>query len=183
MYFGRVEECGIRCQYHGWKFDVSGTLVELPTERTGSRAEQHIMDTVAIRAYPCHEVNHMIWVYLGEGDPPPFPPFEISTIPESQVLVPAVMMEQANWLQNLEGDLDSVHLNWLHRRLAADSPAPAGGHAGLLEPRPRGAGPRRRAHRVRRLLQQPAGVGRRPDVAPDQPVHLPLPHHDQRRPR
>ncbi|MGI9614058.1 MAG: Rieske 2Fe-2S domain-containing protein [Acidimicrobiales bacterium] len=136
MYFGRVEECGIRCQYHGWKFDTEGTIVDLPTERSGSKIQEHLIDTVKIRAYPCHEVNHMIWVYLGEGDPPPFPTFEINTIPEDQVQVPAVMMEEANWVQNMEGDLDSVHLNWLHRRLEADSPAPSLGIRGFWSPDP-----------------------------------------------
>jgi phthalate 4,5-dioxygenase oxygenase subunit len=137
MYFGRNEECGLRCQYHGWKFDREGTLVDLPTEREGSRAQQHFMDKVRIRAYPCHEVNHMIWVYMGPREtPPPFPPFEINTIPEEWCQNPAIMMEEANWLQNMEGDLDSVHLNWLHRRLAADSPAPPSGIRGFWSPDP-----------------------------------------------
>ena len=137
MYFGRVEECGIRCQYHGWKFDREGTIVELPTERSGSRVEAHIRETVHIRAYPCHEVNHMIWVYLGKRDtPPPFPTFEINTLPIEQVQAPAVMMEQANWMQNIEGDLDSVHLNWLHRRLHADDPKPPLGIRGFWSPDP-----------------------------------------------
>ena len=137
MYFGRVEDCGIRCQYHGWHFDREGTLVDIPTERTGSRAEQHFKETVTIRAYPCHEVNKMVWVYLGPREtPPPFPSFEINTIPHDQVQNPAIMMEEANWVQNMEGDLDSVHLNWLHRRLAADSPAPPKGMRGFWSPDP-----------------------------------------------
>ena len=135
MYFGRVEECGIRCQYHGWKFDRDGTIVDLPTERSGSRAQQHFTATVTIRAYPCHEVNHMIWVYLGpRPTPPPFPLFEINTIPGDQVQTPAIMMEEANWVQNMEGDLDSIHLDWLHRRLSADSPAPPLGIRGFWNP-------------------------------------------------
>lgn len=134
MYFGRVEESGIRCQYHGWKFDTEGTIVDLPTERSGSKAKRHVIDTVTIRAYPCHEVNHMIWVYLGEGDPPPFPSFEVNTLPTENVKPPAIMMEEANWVQNLEGDLDSVHLNWLHRRLEAHSPAPPLGIRGFWSP-------------------------------------------------
>ena len=137
MYFARNEECGLRCNYHGWKFDRKGTLVDLPTERSGSRAQRHFMDTVRIRAYPCHEINHMIWVYMGSrSTPPPFPLFEINTLPEDQVQRPAIMMEEANWLQNMEGDLDSVHLNWLHRRLAADSPAPPKGMRGFWSPDP-----------------------------------------------
>jgi phenylpropionate dioxygenase-like ring-hydroxylating dioxygenase large terminal subunit len=137
LYFGRVEDCGIRCNYHGWQFDREGTIIDLPTERKGSRARQHFMDTVKARAYPCHEVNHMIWVYMGPREtPPPFPPFEINTIPAEQVQRPAIMMEQANWVQNMEGDLDSVHLNWLHRRLTADSPKPPLGMRGFWSPDP-----------------------------------------------
>ena len=137
LYFGRVEECGIRCQYHGWKFDRTGTLVDQPTERPGSRAQQHFMATVRARSYPCHEVNHMIWVYMGTREvPPPFPSFEVHTLPEENVQQPVIMMEEANWVQNMEGDLDSVHLNWLHRRLAADSPAPPIGMRGFWAPDP-----------------------------------------------
>lgn len=135
MYFARNEECGIRCQYHGWKFDRSGTLVDIPTENPGSRAQQHFMNTVRIRAYPCHEVNHMIWVYMGDREtPPPFPSFEINTIPSEWCQRPAIMMEEANWLQNMEGDLDSVHLDHLHRRLYADAPAPPTGMRGFWNP-------------------------------------------------
>ena len=95
------------------------------------------MDKVTIRAYPCHEVNHMIWVYMGPREtPPPFPTFEINTLPIENVDEPAIMMEEANWVQNMEGDLDSVHLNWLHRRLAADSPAPPIGIRGFWSPDP-----------------------------------------------
>lgn len=135
MYFGRNEECGLRCNYHGWKFDRDGTLVDIPTERPGSRAEAHFKETVRIRAYPCHEVNHMIWVYMGTREnPPPFPTFEINTIPEDRCQSPAIMMEEANWLQNMEGDLDSVHLDHLHRRLYADAPAPPTGMRGFWNP-------------------------------------------------
>ena len=137
MYFARVEECGIRCQYHGWKFDREGTIVDLPTEKRDSRVREHIENTVKIRSYPCVEVNHMIWVYLGaRAVPPPFPLFEINTLPLDQVDPPAIMMEEANWMQNMEGDLDSVHLNWLHRRLYADSPAPPLGARGFWSPDP-----------------------------------------------
>ncbi len=137
MYFGRNEECGLRCNYHGWKFDRSGSLVDLPTERDGSRAEQHFKETVRIRAYPCHEVNHMVWVYMGQNDtPPPFPMFEINTIPSEWCQRPAIMMEEANWMQNMEGDLDSVHLDHLHRRLSADDPAPPKGMRGFWNPDP-----------------------------------------------
>ena len=137
LYFARNEECGLRCQYHGWKFDVTGTIVDLPTEREGTRARQHFMDTVKIRAYPCHEVNHMVWVYMGEREtPPPFPRFEINTLPPDHVAPPSIMMEEANWVQNMEGDLDSFHLDFLHRRLRRDGAKPPKGTNGFWNPDP-----------------------------------------------
>jgi nitrite reductase/ring-hydroxylating ferredoxin subunit len=132
LYFGRNEGCGVRCNYHGWKFDRTGNLVDVPTERPGSRAEAHFKETVSIRAYPCHEVNHMIWIYMGpRKTPPPFPEFEINLLPADHVAPPSIMMEEANWLQNIEGDLDSVHLDHVHRRLAEDAPNPPLGMPGF----------------------------------------------------
>jgi phthalate 4,5-dioxygenase oxygenase subunit len=132
LYFGRNEECGLRCNYHGWKFDRTGAMVDCPTERPGSRAEAHFKNTIRIRAYPCHEVNHLIWIYMGPREtPPPFPDYEINLLPPESVSPPAVMMEQANWLQNIEGDLDSVHLDHVHRRLKEDAPDPALGLPGF----------------------------------------------------
>jgi phthalate 4,5-dioxygenase len=87
------------------------------------------------KAYPCREVNHMIWVYMGpRHEPPPFPEFEINLLPASQVGQPRIMMEEANWMQNMEGDLDSAHLDWVHRRLTRDSPKPAKGIRGFWNP-------------------------------------------------
>ena len=62
LYFGRNEECGLRCAYHGWKFDVHGNCLDLPSEE-GIRKENFEANLKA-RAYPCREVNHMVWVYL-----------------------------------------------------------------------------------------------------------------------
>jgi phenylpropionate dioxygenase-like ring-hydroxylating dioxygenase large terminal subunit len=116
MFFGRNEEAGLRCVYHGWKFDVNGTCVDMPSEP----AESNFKNKVRIRAYPCRDVNHMVWVYMGaRTEPPPFPAFEINTLPPEQVSPPSIMMEESNWLQNLEGDTDSNHLDYLHSRLDA----------------------------------------------------------------
>ena len=122
MYFARNEDCGLRCPYHGWKFDVNGSCVDVPTERSDSKVKQHLMDTVRARSFPCHEVNHMVWVYMGPRiTPPPFPRFPVLELPADHVLPPQIMMEEANWVQNMEGDLDSVHLDFLHRRLTRDA--------------------------------------------------------------
>lgn len=119
MYFGRNEECGLRCVYHGWKFDIHGNCVEMPTEPPQSTFK----DKVKARAYPCRDINHMIWIYMGpRTQPPPFPAFEINTLPAENVAPPHIMMEEANWMQNMEGDLDSNHLDWVHRKLYKDAP-------------------------------------------------------------
>ena len=117
LFFGRNEEAGLRCVYHGWKFDTTGACVDMPSEP----AESNFKNKVHARAYPCRDVNHMIWVYMGPREtPPPFPKFEINTLPADQVLPPMIMMEEANWFQNLEGDIDSVHIDYLHSRLHPD---------------------------------------------------------------
>ena len=131
MYFGRNEECGIRCPYHGWKFDVTGKCVDMPTEPEGS----NFINKVRARAYPCRDVNKMIWIYMGtKAEPPPLPDFEVNTLPFENVGEPNIMMEEANWMQNMEGDLDSVHLDWVHKRLHKDSPPPPLGINGFYNP-------------------------------------------------
>jgi phthalate 4,5-dioxygenase len=135
LYFARNEECGIRCAYHGWKFDLDGNCVDAPTEPMERRAR--FQATIKARAFPCRDVNRMVWIYMGtRKEPPPFPVFEINTLPFDHVGEPSIMMEEANWLQNMEGDLDSAHLNFLHRRLKADSPKPEKGIRGFWSPDP-----------------------------------------------
>ncbi len=69
LYFGRNEECGLRCPYHGWKFDISGKCVDMPTEPEDS----NFINKVKARAYPCRDVNKMVWIYMGSrAKPPPF---------------------------------------------------------------------------------------------------------------
>ena len=134
LYFGRNEECGLRCSYHGWKFDLHGNCVDLPTEPDEQRRKS-FQAKIKARAYPCRDVNHMIWIYMGpRSEPPPLPVFEVNTLPFEYVCRPNIMMEEANWLQNLEGDLDSAHLDWIHRRLTADSPKPPVGMRGFWNP-------------------------------------------------
>lgn len=118
LFFGRNEEAGLRCVYHGWKFDVTGECVDMPSEP----AESNFKSKVRARAYQARDVNRVIWVYMGPREvPPPFPRFEIATLPIEQVSEPRLMMEEANWFQNLEGDIDSSHIDYLHIRLGFDS--------------------------------------------------------------
>ena len=118
LFFGRNEEAGLRCVYHGWKFDLAGNCVDMPSEP----AESNFKSKVKARAYPCRDVNHMLYTYMGPREtPPPFPRFEVLTLPPEQVVTPRFMMEEANWFQNLEGDIDSSHIDYLHSLLRFDS--------------------------------------------------------------
>jgi nitrite reductase/ring-hydroxylating ferredoxin subunit len=133
LYFARNEEGGIRCAYHGWKFDVNGACLETPSEQPDKR--EKFRARIKANAYPCREVNKMVWIYMGPREtPPPFPEFEINLLPDAYVGEPQIMMEQANWLQNLEGDIDSAHLDWLHSRLKEDSEKPEVGMPGFWNP-------------------------------------------------
>jgi len=118
LFFGRNEECGLRCVYHGWKFDVTGRCVDMPSEPI----ESTFKDKVRAHAYPCHEVNGVVWAYMGPRQtPPPFPPFEITTLPADHVYPPLMMLEECNWVQALEGDIDSAHIDWVHGKVRPDS--------------------------------------------------------------
>ena len=78
LFFGRNEEGGLRCNYHGWKYDVTGACLDMPNEP----AESNFVEKVRAVAYPCREINRMIWTYMGPREtPPPFPQFEVNTLP------------------------------------------------------------------------------------------------------
>jgi phenylpropionate dioxygenase-like ring-hydroxylating dioxygenase large terminal subunit len=119
LFFGRNEEGGLRCNYHGWKYDVTGACLDMPNEP----AESNFVEKVRVTAYPCREINRMIWTYMGPRETPPaFPQFEVNTLPIDQVFEPGIMVEECNWIQGLEGDLDSSHVPFIHGRIAKDSP-------------------------------------------------------------
>ncbi len=111
LFFGRNEECGIRCIYHGWKFDVEGNCVDVPTEPPTST----IKERVKARAYPCIERGGLIWTYMGPADQrPEFPAIEWTELPASHCLVTRQLLE-CNWFQGFEGGFDSSHLSFLHK--------------------------------------------------------------------
>jgi phthalate 4,5-dioxygenase oxygenase subunit len=117
LYWARNEECGLRCVYHGWKFDVNGTCVDMPNEPADSTFKERVRAV----AYPVREVNGALWTYMGPLEvPPPFPPFEVTSLPAEQVTPPHVMLEECNWVQGLEGDIDSSHIDWVHARLTPE---------------------------------------------------------------
>ena len=113
LYFGRNEECGLRCVYHGWKFDVSGACVDMMNEPE----ENDFKHKIHTRAYPTAELGGVVWAYLGPPEKmPPAPKFAWTQAPESQRHVTKVIQE-SNWLQGLEGGLDTSHAPIMHRTL------------------------------------------------------------------
>ncbi|WP_167784767.1 Rieske 2Fe-2S domain-containing protein [Ramlibacter rhizophilus] len=111
LFFGRNEEGGLRCVYHGWKFDVDGQCLELPTEPASSRMRLNIR----ARSYPCRLAGGLLWVYLGEADTAPeLPAFEWLGVPEAQVYA-SRWQQDCNYAQAMEGELDSAHVGFLHR--------------------------------------------------------------------
>jgi phenylpropionate dioxygenase-like ring-hydroxylating dioxygenase large terminal subunit len=108
MFFGRNEEEGLRCVYHGWKFDVGGACVDMPSEP----AESNFKTKVRTKAYKAVERAGMVWAYLGPREvPPPLPTLEATMLEGSR---PQLCVMEANWLQTVEGDLDTAHLGFLH---------------------------------------------------------------------
>ena len=108
MFFGRNEEEGLRCVYHGWKFDVDGSCVDMPSEPP----ESNFKSKVKIRAYPTVERNSVIWMYMGPRDvPPPLPDLAPNLDPHCRTWK---RLEECNYMQALEGDIDTVHQTFLH---------------------------------------------------------------------
>jgi phenylpropionate dioxygenase-like ring-hydroxylating dioxygenase large terminal subunit len=112
LFFGRNEEGGLRCVYHGWKFDAEGRCLETPTEPSSSFARG-----VRARAYRCAERSGVVWAYLGPAaEAPPLPDLGWAVVaPERRSTL--TYLRACNWLQALEGDVDTAHLGWLHARL------------------------------------------------------------------
>jgi len=101
---------GLRCVYHGWKFDVRGTCVDMPTEP----ADSPFRCKIRLGAYPCVERNGVVWVYMGtRTTPPPLPDLEPNLLSLGAYAVTKAVRE-CNWMQALEGDLDTAHVGFLH---------------------------------------------------------------------
>lgn len=110
LWFGRNEEGGLRCAYHGWKFDVTGQCVEVPSEPEGST----FCANVKLQSYPLVKVGDILWTYMGPPErQPPLPEYEFIHVPEEQVYT-SKRWQESNWLQALEGGIDSSHVSWLH---------------------------------------------------------------------
>ena len=131
LFFGRNEECGLRCAYHGWKFDVEGNCVDLPT--SSFEVAERTKPKAAIRALKVKEYGDLIWGYLGEGEPPPLPKFEFAELPASQRFV-SKKFQQCNWAQAVEGGLDTAHFSYLHAAMSEGKKTSLMGKMGLNEP-------------------------------------------------
>ena len=110
LFFGRNEEGGIRCVYHGWKFDAEGNCLDM----ANVPPHQDFKHKVHAKAYKTEERNGLIWVYMGEASTAPtLPQFEAVLCPEDELTITFTQRE-CNWLQALEGDIDTSHLGFLH---------------------------------------------------------------------
>ncbi|MGH7367894.1 MAG: Rieske 2Fe-2S domain-containing protein, partial [Candidatus Rokuibacteriota bacterium] len=120
LYFGRNEECGLRCAYHGWKYDVDGQCVDMMNEP----AEQSFAHKIRAAAYPTVEAGGLVWAYLGPADRrPPLPHFAWTQAEPTHRHVSKVIQE-TNWLQGVEGGIDTSHAPILHRVLDPESSRP-----------------------------------------------------------
>jgi phenylpropionate dioxygenase-like ring-hydroxylating dioxygenase large terminal subunit len=116
MFFGRNEEEGLRCVYHGWKFDADGRCTDMPSEP----AESNFRNKVHTTSYPTRERNGIIWAYMGpREEPPPLPDIEANLLNKDPERI-SVLHRPNNWMQGIEGELDTVHFVFLH--MGAEKP-------------------------------------------------------------
>lgn len=112
MSFGFVEDCGLRCNYHGWLFDADGRTVEQPYEDVALGNVQ-VRDKVRTKAYPVRATGGLLWAFLGTGEPPILPQYEAFSWPNGfkQIIISEV---PCNWAQCQENSIDPVHFEWMH---------------------------------------------------------------------
>jgi phthalate 4,5-dioxygenase oxygenase subunit len=120
LFFGRNEECGLRCVYHGWKFDADGACVDMPSEPPDSLFKTK----VSLTAYPTWEGADMVWAYLGPpSELPPPPAYELTRVPATHRSV-SKTRESCNYLQAFEGGIDTAHISFLHNMKLGDRANP-----------------------------------------------------------
>lgn len=110
LWLGRNEECGIRCVYHGWKFDVEGRCLDMPTSYPDFNAK----DNIRIKSYPAREWGDFVWAYMGPPElMPELPHMEMALVPPSHRYV-SKKWQDCNWVQALEGSIDTAHFTFAH---------------------------------------------------------------------
>jgi phthalate 4,5-dioxygenase oxygenase subunit len=111
LWFGRNEENGLRCVYHGWKYDHTGQCIEVPSEPV----ESGICKKIKLKSYPLVERGGVLWTYMGPPDKQPqLPEWEFALVPAEQSFI-SKRIQESNWLQAMEGGIDSSHVSFLHR--------------------------------------------------------------------
>jgi phenylpropionate dioxygenase-like ring-hydroxylating dioxygenase large terminal subunit len=111
LWFGRNEECGLRCPYHGWKYDVTGQCIEVPSEPE----ESGFARKIKLKSYPLIERGGVLWTYMGPPAKQPAPPqWEFALVPAGHSFT-SKRLQESNWLQAMEGGIDSSHVSFLHR--------------------------------------------------------------------
>lgn len=117
LFFGRNEECGIRCVYHGWKFDVDGNCVDMPSEPSDS----NFKEKVKLKAYPVREKAGILWAYMGPSETlSDLPDLEWMAVPEDHRYA-SRWYQHSNFVQAVEGEIDSAHVSFLHRKIENDA--------------------------------------------------------------
>lgn len=110
LWFGRNEEGGLRCPYHGWKYDVTGQCIEVPSEPV----ESGFCEKIKLAGYPLVQIGDVLWTCMGDRESqPPLPEWEFATVPAEQTFT-SKRLQECNWLQAMEGGIDSSHVSWLH---------------------------------------------------------------------
>src|SRR5450432_1793034 len=116
--YGRLEDGGLRCAFHGWLFDVNGRCLETPAEPDDS----NLCANVHAKSYPVVEKSGILFAYMGPGEPPEFPHFDCFIAPSSHTFAFKGMID-CNWLQSLEVGIDPVHTSFLHRFFNDEDPS------------------------------------------------------------
>src|SRR5947209_6306254 len=122
LFLGRNEEDGLRCVYHGWKFDVAGSCIDM----LNLPSDSNFKTKIRLKAYPTVEIGGIIWAHLGSPEKrPPLPLFEWTQLPETHRFVQKAW-EECNWLQAMEGGIDAAHAPILHRAINPNTREPGG---------------------------------------------------------
>ena len=118
LWFGRNEQNGLRCPYHGWKYDHTGQCIEVPSEP----AESGFCSKIKLKSYPLIERGGILWAYMGPPElQPPFPEFEWTLLPASHCYN-GKRWQECNYLQAMEGGIDSSHVSFLHAATCTRDP-------------------------------------------------------------
>jgi phthalate 4,5-dioxygenase oxygenase subunit len=113
LFFGRNEDCGLRCVYHGWKFGADGECLGMANDPDGDKLRHKLR----INSYPVREIGNLVWVFMGDADTiSDFPHLEWAHVDAAHSHVTR-WLQRTNWAQGFEGEIDSSHISFLHRSM------------------------------------------------------------------